>query len=170
MLTGFRAICVGRLRASDPAGSINNLDGRCAMLRVTEGLSLEDHEVEERFVRAIGAGGQNARREATAVELRLDIGRSSLPADVQRRLRQMAGRAVTTDDVLVIVGRASRSQADNRVAALARLTALIDRAAKPATKRGTTEPPQPSREERLESKKHRAALKASRSPSREAGG
>ena len=54
------------------------------MITVTDTVALDDHEIKERFVRATGSGGQNVNKEATAVELRVDIGRSSLPADVQR--------------------------------------------------------------------------------------
>ena len=53
------------------------------MIRVTESITLDDREVDERFVRAMGPGGQNVRKEATAVELRLDIGASSLPQDAR---------------------------------------------------------------------------------------
>ena len=92
---------------------------------------LDEREVTERFVRSTGPGGQNLNRDATAVELRLDIGRSSLPRDVQARLIALAGRHITTGGVLVVVGRAHRSQAENRDAARARLVALLKRAAKP---------------------------------------
>lgn len=137
------------------------------MLRVTDGIALDDHEVEERFVRGIGPGGQNARKEETAVELRLSIGGSSLPADVKVRLRVLAKTAVTIDGVLVIVSRASRSQVENRRAARARLIALLRRAAIPPAKRRLTTPPRAIREERLATKKSRGVLKATRSSLRE---
>ncbi len=136
------------------------------MLRVTDSIALDDHEVEERFVRAMGPGGQNARKEQTAVELRLDVGGSSLPADVQDRLLQLAGRAVTTQGVLVVVSRAHRSQAENREAARARLIALLRRAAKPPTPRRLMKPSRVAREERLASKKRRGTVKLSRSQPR----
>ena len=110
------------------------------MIRVTDAIALNDHEVEERFVRAIGPGGQNVRKEETAVELRFDIGASALPSDVKERLMALAGRAVTTDDVLVVVSRVHRSQPENREAARARLIALLQRAAKPPKKRRPTKP------------------------------
>jgi ribosome-associated protein len=132
------------------------------MIRVTDKLSLDDREVEERFVRAIGPGGQNVRKEETAVELRLDIAASSLPADVKERLRLLAGKAVTTEGVLVIVSRAHRLQAENREAARGRLIALLERAANPPKKRRLTKPSRAVREERLASKKRRGAVKASR--------
>ena len=73
------------------------------MIQVTNTIVLDEREVTERFVRSTGPGGQNLNRDATAVELRLDIGRSSLPRDVQVRLIALAGRHVTTGDVLVVV-------------------------------------------------------------------
>lgn len=137
------------------------------MLWVSDSITLDDREVEERFVRGIGPGGQNVRKEAIAVELRFDIAASSLPADVKERLLSLAGRAVTTDGVLVVVSRVHRSQAANREAARARLIALLQRAAKPSKKRRLTKPRRAVREERLASKKRRGAVKASRSSRRE---
>jgi len=137
------------------------------MLRVTDGIILGDHEVEERFVRASGPGGQNLRKEETAVELRFDIAASSLPADVKERLVPLAGRAVTNDGVLVVTSRVHRSQADNREAAHARLIALLQRAATPRKQRRPTRPRLAVREERLASKRRRAAAKASRDWRRE---
>jgi ribosome-associated protein len=137
------------------------------MLRVTAGITLDDHEVEERFVRAIGPGGQNMRKEETAVELRLDISGSSLPADVKERLLGLAGRAVTNDGVLVVVSRVHRSQAENREAARVRLIALLRRAAQPPKKRRLTKPRKAVREARLASKKRRGVVKLSRSRPRE---
>jgi ribosome-associated protein len=139
------------------------------MIHITEAIALDDREVEERFVRATGPGGQNARKEATAVEWRLDIGRSSLPADVKTRLRSLAGRRVTTRGVLVIVSRAFRSQADNREAARARFVALLQRAAAPPALRRPTRPRRAVRERRQASKRLRSAVKQSRASGRRRG-
>ena len=133
------------------------------MIQVTDTIGLDNREIKERFVRATGPGGQNVNKEATAVELRVDIGRSSLPPDVKKRLIALAGRHVTTDGVLVIVSRALRSQAQNRDAAHARLVALLKRAAKPPAKRKATKPGRAVREERLLSKHRQSATKRSRS-------
>jgi ribosome-associated protein len=137
------------------------------MLRVTDSITLDDHEVDERFVRAIGPGGQNLRKEETAVELRFDIAASSLPTAVKDRLVTLAGRAVTNDGVLVVTSRVHRSQAENREAARARFIALVQRAAKPPKQRRPTKPRRAVREERLASKKRRSAVKASRDWRRE---
>jgi ribosome-associated protein len=136
------------------------------MIRVTDSIALDDREVEERFVRAMGPGGQNVRNEATAVELRFDIGASALPPDLKERLEALAGRAVTTDGVLVVVSRAHRSQPENREAARARLIALLQRAAQAPKTRRPTRPRRAVREERLASKTLRGAVKRSRSRGR----
>jgi ribosome-associated protein len=133
------------------------------MLRVTDSIVLDDRDVEERFVRAFGSAGQNVRKEATAVELRLNIGLSPLPPDVKERLVALSGRAVTSDGVLVVSSRAHRSQADNREAARNRLIALLQRAATPPKKRRVTKPRRAVREGRLAAKRRRGATKHSRS-------
>jgi ribosome-associated protein len=133
------------------------------MIQVTNTIILNDREIAERFVRATGPGGQNLNKDATAVELRIDIGKSSLPPEVKERLIALGGRRVTTDGELVVVSRAHRSQAQNRDAARAQLVALLKRAAKPPKKRIATKPGSAAREERLVSKERQSAVKRSRS-------
>jgi ribosome-associated protein len=133
------------------------------MLRVTDSITLDDREIDERFVRAFGPGGQNVRREATAVELRLNIGLAPLPPEMKERLVALSGRAVTSDGVLVVLSRAHRSQAENRTAARERLIALLQRAATPPTKRRVTKPRRAVRERRLVAKRRHGAVKESRS-------
>lgn len=129
------------------------------MIHVTDTIVLDDREIHERFVRATGARGQNVRKDATAVELSVDLGRSSLPDDVKARLLALAGRHVTKAGVLTIVSRANRSQAQNRDAARTRLAALVLRAATPPAVRKGTKPLPTAREERLASKHQHAAVK-----------
>jgi ribosome-associated protein len=133
------------------------------MIQVTDTIILNDREIDERFVRATGPGGQNVNKDATAVELRIDIGKSLLPPDVKERLIALGGRRVTTDGVLVVVSRALRSQAQNRDAARAQLVALLKRAAKAPKKRIATKPGSTAREERLVSKERQSAVKRFRS-------
>jgi ribosome-associated protein len=132
------------------------------MLTITPSIAIPESELEERFVRASGPGGQNVNKVATAVELRLDLRASALPEDVKRRLTRLAGRRVSEEGVLSIDSRSHRTQAQNRAAARERLTELVRRAAVPPRPRRKTRPTAASRERRHEAKSRRSRVKASR--------
>ena len=133
------------------------------MIQITSDLRLDDRDIAERFVRSIGSRSQNVRKEATAVELRLDIGKAALPPDVKARVMALGGRHVTADGVLVVTSRANRSQAENRRAARARLVVLLKRAAEAPKPRRATKPAPSVRRDRRASKQRHGALKRSRS-------
>ena len=132
------------------------------MLRITDSITIDDSEFDERFVRSSGPGGQNVNKVSSAVELRFDVRASSLPEPVKQRLIALAGHRVTDAGILVIDSREHRTQALNREAARARLVALLQHAARPAKRRRPTRPTGASKERRLEGKKQRSAVKASR--------
>ena len=133
------------------------------MIRIDGRISIDERELEERFVRASGPGGQNVNKVATAVELRFDVRRSpSLPAEVRARLERLAGRRLTSEGVLVIEAQRHRTQQANRKDALDRLIELIRRAAVRPVPRRPTRPTKASRERRIESKKRRAKIKGLR--------
>ena len=134
------------------------------MIRVTDDVVLDDREVSERFVRASGPGGQNVNKVSTAVELRFNVLASSLPTDVKQRLVALAGSRVTADGVLLIDSRASRTQAQNRLAARGRLIELIKQALVRPRKRRKTKPGPAADERRLTTKKIRGETKALRAP------
>jgi ribosome-associated protein len=133
------------------------------MLEVTPGLVIDESELDERFVRASGPGGQNVNKVATAVELRFDVANSrTLPPDVRERLRVLAGTRMTSDGVLLIDARRHRTQAQNREDARLRLTELLRQALVKPKRRRKTRPTKSSVEKRVQSKKRRAETKRSR--------
>jgi ribosome-associated protein len=131
------------------------------VIRVTELIAIDEGELEERFIRASGPGGQNVNKLASAVQLRFDVRRSpSLPPPVRARVEKLAGRRLTRDGVLVITAQRHRTQERNRQDALDRLIALIALAAVAPRPRRPTKPTAGSRERRLEGKKRRATIKS----------
>ena len=126
-------------------------------------LELDPRDLQFRFMRAAGPGGQNVNKLATAVQLRFDLaGTRTLPEAAKARLRALAGARLTADGAVLIAARNHRTQAANRREALARLQDLIERARIAPTPRVPTRPTSSSRERRLTDKRHRQNVKRTR--------
>ena len=136
------------------------------MLYITDTITIDEKDLDERFVRASGPGGQNVNKVSTAVELRFNIAAAPLPHDAKERLRSLAGSKLSADGVLLIDSREHRLQSQNREAARARLASLIRQAlVRPRTRR-PTKPKASAKEKRLTVKKRRAGVKANRGRTR----
>jgi ribosome-associated protein len=132
-------------------------------LIVSEQIEIPDEELEWKFVRSSGPGGQNVNKVSSAAQLRFLLARNtSLPGTVRGRLRRLAGQKLADDGSILIAARSERSQEQNRRAALERLAQLIRAALIEPKARKKTRPTRASVERRIESKKRRAGTKRSR--------
>lgn len=133
------------------------------MIQITPSISISEDELEERFIRAPGPGGQKVNKVETAVQLRFDAAHSpNLPPDVFARLRGLAGQRMTSEGVIVITARRFRSQDRNRQDARDRLVELIRKATEVPKKRRPTKPSLGAKRRRVESKKKRGDVKKTR--------
>ena len=130
------------------------------MLKITDAISIDERELQERFVRASGPGGQNVNKVSTAVELRFDVARSaSLPEGVRARLSRLAGRRLSDEGILVIRADRFRTQERNREDARERLAERVRQATIVPKRRVPTRPSRASKERRREAKKKRGHVK-----------
>ena len=133
-----------------------------ATIEITPRIVIDERELDERFVRASGPGGQNVNKVSSAVHLRFDIGASSLPREFKERLLQLNDQRITRDGVVVIKAQEFRNQEQNRNEALRRLKALLQSVAVLPKKRIATKPSRSAQKKRLESKSRRGETKALR--------
>lgn len=121
-----------------------------------------DWELDVSAIRASGPGGQNVNKVSSAVHLRFDIRRSTLPAVIKERLLALSDQRITAEGVVVIKAQESRSQEQNRADAVARLIALVQSVAHTPKTRRATRPTFGSQQRRLAGKAQRGEVKSGR--------
>ena len=128
-------------------------------IRVTHSVSIGRDEIELRFSRSSGPGGQHAQKSETRVAALFDVeGSESLTPAQKRRVVAKAGpviRAIAQDE---------RSQWRNRELAVERLVEALREALRVERRRRPTAPPPEARERRLEQKRRRSETKRLRKP------
>ncbi len=130
---------------------------------ISEPVAIPDEELEWKFIRSSGPGGQNVNKVSSAVQLRFLLHRNtSIPASAKHRLRRMAGQRLVDDGTILITARDERSQEQNRRSALERLADLIRAALIEPKIRKKTRPTRASKERRIDSKKKRSTTKRGR--------
>jgi ribosome-associated protein len=128
-------------------------------IQVTRSVSLPRREIDYRFSRSSGPGGQHAQKSDTRVEASFDVETSSALSEAQkRRVVAKAG------PVLRAIAQDERSQWRNRELATERLVAALRQALKVERRRRPTKPTKASRERRLEQKRRRSNTKRLRRP------
>lgn len=132
------------------------------VLQISNKVTIPEREIEFSAIRAQGPGGQNVNKVATAIQLRFDIHASSLPDFYKQRLLKLRDRRISQEGVVVIKAQASRSQEQNKLAALNRLQSLIQSVATGKKKRIATQPGKAAKQRRLDAKAHRGKIKAGR--------
>lgn len=132
------------------------------MLKISEQVIIPSSEIDMSAVRSSGAGGQNVNKVSTAIHLRFDILKSSLPDRYKEKLLTLNDSRISTDGVIVIKAQQFRTQEQNKEDALKRLKDLIKSVSIPQKKRFVTKPSKGVKRKRLDSKVKRGQLKASR--------
>jgi ribosome-associated protein len=132
-------------------------------LYIAPDIAIPDEELEWKFIRSSGPGGQNVNKVASAAQLRFLLPlNTSLPVTARNRLRRLAGQRITDDGTILFKSVSERTQEGNRRAALDRLESLIRSALVEPKIRRKTRPTHASKERRIDSKKRRGATKQGR--------
>jgi ribosome-associated protein len=130
------------------------------MVNVNASIQIDEREIQFEFIRASGPGGQNVNKVASSVQLRFDVmSSSSLGPEVKKSLLNLAKNRISATGILIIEAKRYRTQEQNKLDAINRLVALIQKAAEKPKKRIKTRPTLSSSAARVDEKKQRGEIK-----------
>ncbi|MDY6974915.1 MAG: alternative ribosome rescue aminoacyl-tRNA hydrolase ArfB [Pseudomonadota bacterium] len=131
-------------------------------LQITRSISIDEGEADLQAIRAQGSGGQNVNKVSSAIHLRFDINKSTLPDKLKAKLLNVKDSRVTNEGVFVLKAQSFRTQEQNREDALARLVAWIKAATVEQKPRIKTKASRAAKARRLDVKKQQGAKKSMR--------
>jgi ribosome-associated protein len=132
-------------------------------LEINSRVSIARAELDFRFSRSSGPGGQHAQKSSTRVELRFDVANSPSLTDSQRvRVLERLAGYVDSAGVLHLTAQSERSQLRNREEVVARFQSLMRQALKRRKRRKPTKPSAKAKERRLKEKRHHSEIKKTR--------
>lgn len=133
------------------------------MLKITNTIIIEDDELEEKFIRAPGAGGQHVNKTSNSVQLRFNAKACpTITETVYNRLKIVASHLITQDGELIVTVHSHRSLQRNRDDARERLVELIKIATIVPKHRRPTKPSKSAKTKRTDKKTQRGAIKRNR--------
>lgn len=134
------------------------------MIKISSYISIDEDDIQFRFVRASGPGGQHVNKVESAVQIRYDTSKcESMSKTYKKRLKKLAGQRMTENGVIVITSEVSRSQIRNKQDAIDRLTDLLEQASIVPKVRKKTKPSRAAMARRRDAKKKKSATKKLRS-------
>ena len=123
------------------------------MLKITENIYIDEDDIEVRFIRSPGPGGQHVNKVESAVQIRFDAKNcQGLDDAMFNRLEKLSGQRMTSDGVIIMTANSTRSQTRNRAEAVDRLVELLKKAATIPKSRKKTKPTFASKTRRIERK------------------
>jgi ribosome-associated protein len=130
------------------------------ILQINDEVSISPAELDFRFSRSSGPGGQHVQKTSTRVELLFDVANSPSLTERQRgQILDRLGGYIDSEGILHLVAQSERSQLRNREEVVARFQALMQRALKRRKRRKPTRPTAASQERRLRKKQRRGQIK-----------
>jgi ribosome-associated protein len=130
------------------------------MLKISHSIHIDEDDIDVRFIRSPGPGGQHVNKVESAVQIRLDAkGNPAFNEGFFMRLKTLSGQRMTADGVIIITANSTRSQVRNKEDAIQRLVALLKQASVIPKKRKKTKPSYSSKVRGIEKKKRKGNIK-----------